>query len=192
MTGALDPTFKPTVLGNVYAVTPGPTPNTLYIAGAFRSVNGVSLSKVALLDATTGAPIPGFKPPTFNDAIQDLKLRGGNLYVGGNFTTVGAAARGGLASLNPTTGALTTALTVSLTEHHNTNSSLAQKPIGPAALDITKDGSRMVVVGNFRKANGLDRDQIVQIDLTGTSSSVRPDWQTNQFKPCLLYTSRCV
>ena len=183
VTGALDPTFKPTVLGNVYAVTPGPTPNTLYIAGAFRSVNGVSLSKVALLDATTGAPIPGFKPPTFNDAIQDLKLRGGNLYVGGNFTTVGAAARGGLASLNPTTGALTTALTVSLTEHHNTNSSLAQKPIGPAALDITKDGSRMVVVGNFRKANGLDRDQIVQIDLTGTSSSVRPDWQTNQFKP---------
>ena len=50
------------------------------------------------------------------------------------------------------------------------------------ALDITKDGSRLVVIGNFRKANGLDRDQAVQIDLTGTSSSIDA-WQTNGFKP---------
>ena len=39
-----------------------------------------------------------------------------------------------------------------------------------------------MVIGNFRKANGLDRDQAVQIDLTGTSSAVNA-WQTNGFKP---------
>jgi PKD repeat protein len=182
-TGALDPTFNPTVVGNVYAVTPGPTASTLYIAGTLRSVNGVSLSRVALVDATTGAVVPGFKPPSFNDGINDLKLRGTNLYVGGTFTTAGGQPRLGLASLNATTGALTSALTVGLTEHHNTNSSLAQKAVGAVSLDITKDGTRMVVVGNFRKANGLDRDQVVQIDLTGASSSVRADWHTSRYTP---------
>ena len=91
-------------------------------------------------------------------------------------------ARGGLASLNPTTGALTNALTVNLTEHHNTDATQVQKPVGGKSLAITQDGTRLVVIGNFRKANGLDRDQAVQINLTGTSSSIDP-WQTNGFKP---------
>ena len=180
-TGALDATFNPTILGQVYTVTPGPTPNTVYVAGILRSVNGVALSKVALLNATTGAPISGFKPPAINAAIQDIKFRAGNLYVAGDFTQVGTTPRGGLASLNPTTGALTNALTVNLAEHHNTDPTQVQKAIGAKSLDVTKDGSRLVVIGNFRKANGLDRDQVVQVNLTGTSSSIDP-WQTNGFK----------
>ena len=182
VTGALDPTFNPTILGEVYAVTPGPTSNTVYVAGILRNVNGVPLSKVALLDATTGAPVSGFKPPAINAVVQDLKYRAGNLYLAGDFTQVGTTPRGGLASLNPTTGALTNALTVNLTEHHNTDPTRMQKPVGAKSLAITKDGSRMVVIGNFRKANGLDRDQAVQINLTGTSSSI-DTWQTNGFKP---------
>ena len=182
VTGALDATFKPTILGEVYAVTPGPTANTVYVAGILRSVNGVALSKVALLDATTGAPVSGFKPPTINGTVQDLKYRAGNLYLAGDFTLVGTTARGGLASLHPTTGALTSALTVKLTEHHNTDATQVQKPVGGKSLAITRNGARLVVIGNFRKANGLDRDQAVQINLTGTSSAVDP-WQTNGFKP---------
>ena len=182
VTGALDATFNPTIVGQVYAVTPGPIANTLYVAGILRSVNGVALNKVALLNATTGAPVSGFKSPTINATIQDLKYRAGNLYIAGDFTQIGTTPRLGLASLHPTTGALTNALTVDLTEHHNTDPTQVQKPVGGKSLDITKDGSRMVVVGNFRKANGLDRDQVVQINLTGTSSSIDP-WQTNGFKP---------
>ena len=182
VTGALDPTFNPTIAGQVYAVTPGPTANTIYVAGILRNVNGVALNKVALLDATTGAPVPGFKPPVIDAVVNDLKYRAGNLYLAGDFTQVGTTQRLGLASLNPTTGALTDALTVDLTEHHNTDATQVQKPVGGKSLDITQDGSRMVVIGNFRKANGLDRDQAVQIDLTGTSSSIDP-WQTNGFKP---------
>ena len=101
VTGALDATFNPTILGEVYAVTPGPTSNTVYVAGILRNVNGVALSKVALLDATTGAPVSGFKPPTINGTVQDLKYRAGNLYLAGDFTLVGTTARGGLASLQP-------------------------------------------------------------------------------------------
>ncbi|MGG5258057.1 PKD domain-containing protein [Phycicoccus avicenniae] len=182
VTGALDATFNPTILGQVYAVTPGPSANTIYAAGIIRNVNGTPLNKVALLDATTGAPIAGFKPPAIDQAVQDLKFRAGNLYLAGDFTTVGGAQRLGLASLNPTTGALTDALRVDLTEHHNTDPTQVQKAVGGKSLDITKDGSRLVVIGNFRKANGLDRDQAVQINLTGTSSSIDP-WQTNGFKP---------
>ena len=181
-TGALDATFNPTIVGQVYTVTPGPTSNTIYVAGILRSVNGVALNKVALLDATTGAPVSGFKPPAINATVQDIKYRAGNLYLAGDFTTVGTTARGGLASLNPTTGALTNVLAVNLTEHHNTDPTQVQKAIGAKSLDITQDGSRLVVIGNFRKANGLDRDQAVQIDITGTTSSINA-WQTNGFKP---------
>ena len=100
-TGALDATFNPTILGQVYAVTPGLSSNTVYVAGILRSVNGVALNKVALLDATTGAPVSGFKPPTINATIQDLKYRAGNLYIAGDFTQVGTIAAVGLASLQP-------------------------------------------------------------------------------------------
>lgn len=182
-TGALDTGFAPTVTGQVYTVAAGPTASTVYIGGLLRSVNGKSLSRIALLDAATGAPVKGFKPPAFNGAIQDIKFRAGRLYVGGQFTTAGGLPRGGLASLDPMTGALNDFLTVNLTEHHNTDPSRSQDPIGAAKFDITKDGSLMVLVGNFRKADGLDRDQIVQISLTGAKAAVRPDWQTNRYKP---------
>ncbi|QKE85805.1 PKD domain-containing protein [Arthrobacter sp. NEB 688] len=180
-TGALDPTFNPTILGQVYAVTPGPTANTIYVAGILRNVNGVALNKVALLDATTGAPVAGFKPPTIDQAVQDIKYRAGNLYLAGDFTAIGGQQRLGLASLNPTTGALTDALRVDVTEHHNTDPTQVQKAVGAKSIDITKDGSRLVAIGNFRKANGLDRDQVVQVNLTGTSSSIDA-WQTNGYK----------
>ena len=58
------------------------------------------------------APGHGFKPPAIDALVNDLKYRAGNLYLAGDFTTVGTTARGGLASLNPTTGALTNALAV--------------------------------------------------------------------------------
>lgn len=180
-TGALDQSFNPNILGQLNTVAAGPTPDTVYVAGSVRSVDGQNRSKIALLDATTGALIPSFKPPVINSLVNDVKVRNGTLYVTGYFTTVGGQPRGGVASLDATTGALTNQVVVNLTEHHNTDSSQMQKAVGGAALDVTKDGSRLIVIGNFRKANGLDRDQVVQIDIAGATSSINA-WQTNDFK----------
>lgn len=180
-TGALTTGFNPVVTGRVVAVIPGPTPGTVYAAGTISKIGATRVSKIALLDLTTGALVPGFKAPTINGSVQDLDLRGGRLFVGGAFTTVGGSPRGGLATLNATTGALDSLLQVNLTERHNSGSAVAA--IGVAKMDVTEDGTQMVVVGNFKKADGLDRDQIVQIDLTGAQAVVRPDWQTDRYKP---------
>lgn len=74
--------------------------------------------------------------------------------------------RGGLASLNPKTGAVDSFLTVGLTGHHNSDHVAA--PTGAtevAQFDIASSGSKMIVVGNFTAAAGLPRDQVVMIDL---------------------------
>ena len=48
---------------------------------------------------------------------------------------------------------------------------------------MTADGTRMVAIGNFKLADGLLRDQVVQIDLTGAAASVATDWATSRYAP---------
>ena len=182
-TGALSTSFAPNVNGNVNSVLPGPTANTVYIGGAFTQVNGQAAQFVAELDLTTGNLVSTFKPPTFNFGyINDLVVRGNRLYLAGTFTKVGGKAHGGLASLNATTGALDPFMNIQLTGHHNDSGSGAQGWIGPWDFDVTPDGATMVAIGDFKYANGLLRDQVVMIDLTGATAAIDP-WATSRYSP---------
>jgi hypothetical protein len=116
---------------------------------------------------------------------------------------VGTAARGGLASLNPTTGALTSFLSTAVTGHHNYGHvsaaelaalnfpgiKVAKGNTGVARLAINPQGTRMVVIGNFDTVGGLARDQIAMFDLSLTSAVVDPNWKTNRFSDaCFWFT----
>ncbi len=182
-TGVLDAGFAPSVDGPVWSVIPGPVANTAYIAGAFTTVGGVTRKNIALVNVNTGAVDPTFQAPGFPAKINDLVLRGNRLYVAGAFTKVGLIPHAGLASLDPITGDLTPFMNVQLTGHHNDTGSGAQGPVGPWNIDVTADGNRMVAIGNFKRADGLLRDQVVQIDLTGASAVVKPDWATSRYAP---------
>jgi PKD repeat protein len=169
---------------------PGPTPNTVYVGGAFNNVNGTKFKGIALLDTNTGALVPGFKFPPMNGVVNDIALSGGRLFLGGTFTTLGPNSRPGLGSLNPTTGAVDAYMTIAVAGHHNYphfdasgNPIGAQAPVGVTKLDITPDGSRMVIIGNFLTASGLDRDQVALINLGATSATVDPNWQTARYTP---------
>ena len=59
-TGALR-AFNPVLNGDVTDVLAGPTAGTVYVAGSFTTVNGVATSHLALLNATTGAPVAGLQ-----------------------------------------------------------------------------------------------------------------------------------
>ena len=48
-------------------------------------------------------------------------------------------------------------------------------------MDISPNGSRAIVVGNFKNANGALSDQIVMLDLNGSAAVVDPNWNTAQF-----------
>ena len=114
-TGAIDETFVPLLNGNVQALTLAGDGQSVYVAGAFSSVNAKAIRKVARLDTTTGQPVAGFSANANNEA-QDLALRDGWLYVSGKFTTIRAVPRAGLARLNPTTGAVDAGLNLPFTD----------------------------------------------------------------------------
>jgi hypothetical protein len=185
-TGTVSTSFAPVLDGTVEAVQPGPSPNTVYVGGYFKTANGAKSKSVTLLDTTTGAIVGGFKPPALNGAVWSLATVPGHLLVTGSFTTANSLARGGLVSLNPTTGALDSYLSVQLAGHHNyTGGGGAQGPVGGRAMAVSPDNTRLVVLGNFKTADGRPRDQMVMIDLGSSSAGVDPNWKT------LKYTAAC-
>ncbi|MDI1463271.1 malectin domain-containing carbohydrate-binding protein [Catellatospora sp. KI3] len=183
-TGTVDTAFAPTVDSEVSAVIAGPTTGTVYIAGKFNTVNGVTRRKVALLNVSTGAVVTSFAGPAFNGAVKDVALAGNRLLVGGIFTTAGnTVPRGGLASLNATTGAVDSYLTTTLTENHNYDGvSGSSAGVGASKLALSPNGQVLVVIGNFKKADAVLHDQIVKLDL-GPSAATIAAWNTTRYTP---------
>jgi len=89
--------------------------NRAYIGGFFRSVNGVPRRGLAALDETTGVAtswqpsVIGTVADTFGafGTVRAMAVNGQTLYLGGNFTQVGALPRTNLAAVEMTTGQVT-------------------------------------------------------------------------------------
>ena len=186
--GALDTTFAPTLNGVVNTVIAGPTVNTVYVAGAFNTVNGVADRGIVLLNLSNGSIVSGFASSVTDGQVFSMRLSGGHLYLVGSFTMIGGVAHGGVGTINPTSGALDPFVTTQLTGHHNygVNGTGAMGPVGGHAIDISPNGTLAVVVGNFKQANGVTHDQIVLLTLTGSSAIIDPNWNTAAFSAACL------
>ncbi len=183
-TGALSTTFHPAVTGAVFSVIPGPVANTVYLGGQFTAVGGTAVNDLVLVRTTDGSIVTSFQAPSLlSGQVNDLVLRGNRLYLAGTFPKVGGVNHAGLAALNATTGALDPFMNVQLSGHHNDTGGGAQGAVGPWGIDVTPDGSKMVVIGNFKVADGLPRDQVALIELTGASAAVQANWNTSRFAP---------
>jgi hypothetical protein len=182
-TGPVDG-FAPALNGDVQAVTPNATGNGYYAAGHFSSVGGFG-THVALF-TTAGQLVTSFKVSA-NGVIRSLALVSGHLLIGGEFTNLGGANRGGLASVNPATGAVDNYLTVPVTGHHNFGRipNAAEAGVGVYDIAVSPDKTRAIVDGNFINAGGFARDQIFNLKLGGTSATVDPNWAT------AAYTKNC-
>ncbi len=182
-TGALR-ALNPALNGDVTDVLAGPTAGTVYVAGRFTTVNGVANSHLALLNATTGAPVAGFKAASTNGVINTITKAGDRLLLGGNFTVAGGQSHVGLAAVNQTTGAIDHAfMSLDVSVHHNNSGSGSQGVVGVRDMEATPDGTKMVAIGNFKKVEDLDRDQVVVIDLSGASAAVDLTWRTRRYEP---------
>jgi hypothetical protein len=186
-TGAINTAFAPVLDNQVLSLLPGPDGQSVYVGGKFSKVNGVAAPKLALLNLSNGTAVPGFKPPSNYNPVTDLATANGHLLLGGLFTTMGGQARAGLASLNPTTGALDSYLTLSLSGHHNSDNpaltGAAAAPTGVTHFAVSPDGSRLAVIGNFTAVSGVARDQIALINLGDTPALA--NWSTSAYStPC--------
>jgi hypothetical protein len=192
-TGDIQTSFAPTLDGQVETIIPGPRAGTVYVGGGFKTVDGVK-QRLALLDATTGAIVPGWHAPALDAKVTRLVLADGMLFVGGYFTKANADTRDGLVALNPTTGAeLTSYATPNFTGHHNygvlcqpsRNTTCANAAVGIKSFDINPAGTQMIAVGNFRQVGSDTRDQVALLDVGSSGVTVNENWST------LAYTAAC-
>ncbi len=182
--GTIRTNFNPSISGEVRAVEAGPVPGTVYVAGGFGGVNGQN-GKIFLLDVSNGDIVSTFDDTPMNGAVEDLALVNDTLYAGGRFTSVGGEEDRGIVALDAVTGALDPKMAVQLTENHNwtEGSTGARGAVGPKAIDVDPSETTLAVLGNFRKADGLERRQLVLIDVSGETAVVRADWRTDRYEP---------
>ena len=172
-TGAIDPNFAPVMDNEVESLAVAPDGLHVFAGGRFTKINGVAQKSLAKLRLSDGARITQFKGKT-NARVKDMAQSGGKLYIGGTFSTVDGVAQVALAALDPTNGALSPDLNLQF-------SGPRTGTLNVDKFDITPDGSRLIAIGNWTLVNGLQRDQIVMVDLTTTPDSVF-DWATTRFQ----------
>ncbi|WFE39401.1 Ig-like domain-containing protein [Micromonospora sp. WMMD998] len=177
-TGKVDTGFKPTIDGAVAAVEASPDGSSLYIAGSFNTINGVTKRKIARLNPSTGAPVAAFTA-TANARATALAVSPTAVYVGGQFATVNGVSRSGLAALNPTTGAVDTAFDLPLTGGIGVGGMLTVQQ-----LKLTHDRSKLLVVHTGRQIAGEDRYGVA---LIATASKSLLPWRTRLWEDNLSF-----
>ncbi|MBI5090618.1 MAG: PKD domain containing protein, partial [Actinobacteria bacterium] len=174
-TGVVKTAFNPVLDADVTTIIPAADGTSIYIAGDFNSVNGVTRRKVARINIADGSLVNSFNAGGIDGVVRDMKLLNSELFISGLFRNVAGTARTNLASLNATTGALTSRLNVAVEGQHNDGSTNVIK------FEITPAGDRLLMIGNFTSVGGQARDQIAMLDI-GTDPATLSPWYTTWFE----------
>ncbi|HEV3362682.1 MAG TPA: hypothetical protein VG795_00835 [Acidimicrobiia bacterium] len=175
-TGVIDRSFNPAPDGAVNALVAAPGGDAVFVGGQFGRIAGKTQAALAKLSVPTGRLSDAFRPAV-KSRVDALAVTGSRLFFSGEITTVNGAQRWGLAAVNVDSGALEPGVAVKFTNPINgvlTVNRIALRP----------DGSRLVALGSFLKADGKDRPQLAVLDLNGGQARVA-DWHTNGYAdPC--------
>ncbi len=169
--------FAPRLDGAVYALTPGAN-NTVFLGGAFRTVNGTAQRGVARVSLTTGARDGSFISTINWGDVRALDVAAGRLYLGGTFSAVNGVSRIALARVSAVNGVL----------DRNFDAQLAAPGLDRTRVehfDISPDGRKLIAVGALLKARGQDRVQLAVLDIAGTTAALS-DWYTDAYRPACM------
>lgn len=165
-TGALVTGFNVRLDGRVEDISIAPGGRRMYVVGRFTSVNGVARNRVAAINIPSGTLDTSFIANA-NTGVVAVDSTASSVYVTGDFSTIRGTAKARFAALDPTTGALQPGFVADLDSRGYT-------------VDVTPDGSRVLVGGNFTTVNGT---------VTGGMASVHPTtgalqrWDANITQP---------
>jgi hypothetical protein len=169
-TGVIDPNFTPQFNeGPAYDVIAGPN-NTVYVGGAFTTVNGTSQQGLVQLNVnpgvTSGSTADGSVVTAFtgsvNGYLRAMALNGNALYIGGKFSSVDGTKENGVARLNATTGALDTTFGLSISNPVTPSSALQAE-----GMSVTSDGTVLAIAGSFLDVAGQSRPRLALVDTGG-------------------------
>lgn len=106
-TGDLVAAFDPVVSDEVRAVGVSPDGATVYIGGRFTTVNGQTRTKIAALNAANGNLRAGFDVTIPVGNVDAISVKSnGDVFIGGNFTTINGQGQRAVALLDGDSGAL--------------------------------------------------------------------------------------
>ena len=157
------------VTGRVHGWSP-PTPdtaplraavisgNSLYVAGDFAAMDGVTRNKAAALDLTTGA-LTAWNPDVSGPSVRDMVVVGNTMVLGGDFSSVGGVTRNSLAAVDLMTG---------LANGWDPNA-------GSRVQSLAVSGSTVYAGGTFATVGTEARDGVAAIDaVTGLPTAWNP------------------
>jgi hypothetical protein len=177
----------------VRALLASPDGRRIYAGGMFSRVGGKPASRLAAIDATTGALDPTFKPPKADAVVRALALSsdGSVLYVGGDFSRLTAADgsvedRPHLAALDATTGNLLDWLPpkdAGGRYYGHTGTPDKARPGGVYAIAPSTDGTTVHVGGTFLSFGG--RSGLISLD---AATGQPTPWQAKVTRPVFALT----
>ena len=160
--------WNPSPNGPVLSVATSLHCGSVFLAGSFTTVDGVSRPNLAKVNGTSGALVTSFAPAPNKTVDTVVRNTGTLLIVGGEFTVVGGAARSRMASLNPTSGAATSFLNLAVAGKIPGNSGVTRI----ARYSLSPDGGRVLADGVFSSVAGKARSQIFMMDVAGSTATL--------------------
>ena len=167
-TKEISTTFAPNPNGTVNVVLPTGDGETAFVGGSFTTIGGLTRKNLVKVRVSDGSVVPEFNAGNVAGQVKDLRLSNGRLWVAGGFTHIANAAQLGLATLNPTTGALNQYMRRVIAGLHDGGFTTVMK------IDINAQGTRLVAIGNFDTVDGIKNHQLFVLDLTGAVAAVSP------------------
>jgi WD40 repeat protein len=160
-TGEVDLGWNANANAKVRGLAVSPDGTTVYIGGTFFKVGGLARSKVAAVDATTGAVTPWM--PSANGEVRAIAATSSRVYIGGYFTSVSSEQRRYLAAIDASSGAV--------------DLGFAPAPdAGLRALEISPDGGELYAGGEFKQIGGAARPGVAELSpTTGAATSFAPE-----------------
>jgi hypothetical protein len=176
-TGDIDPDFDPVLTGGgVDDFVLAPDGTSMWVAGFFNKIDGLGhTKKIARITLDDGDVVTSFRSPLPDNRVSDLNYANGVLYIGGYFLDFDGVPQDLIAALDPNTGANLG------TVHFDFANTWNGGDLGIRGMDVTPDGTKLAVIGNFRNVDGQSRVQAAMFDLNGGAAATLSSWQTSRF-----------
>ncbi len=163
--------------GQVWAIEAAGS--SIYVGGAFTTVNGESRPKLVKLDATTGLRDQAFNPKISTGQITEIAMVGPRLLIGGSSGKK-------LMALNPTTGKDTGYINLGIADAIPN----AAGGVAVYRFAVNPAGTQLVATGNFRTVSGESRMRMFVADLGETQATLNSWYYPGFEKPCSSIQAR--
>jgi hypothetical protein len=177
--------WDPQVNGTVNTIAfNGSDCSNAYIGGKFTQVGSTAVKNIAKVSTSTGAVVTGFKSSA-GGQVDTLASVGGHILAGGPFAGIGGTTTNPyFASLNPTTGKDDGFVSLNISGHYDYTDDGGRHSVSNATRvynqQISPDGTKDLIEGDFMSVGGQPRRQVAMIDLTGSGSATDP-WYAPEF-----------